>query len=97
MAVLVALLWLCSHGVDLCHQAKDDYEDEDGSFYESLLDRTMSNPSHCAGKHTDDYCCSAYLDWYREKPHRLGTGGSSICSSFCDSNAIPGRSISMLW
>ncbi|KAK4769991.1 hypothetical protein SAY87_030523 [Trapa incisa] len=40
-----AFLLLLSFWIDLCHQANDDYDDEDGSFYESLLERTMSNPS----------------------------------------------------
>ncbi|XP_031394848.1 tobamovirus multiplication protein 1-like isoform X2 [Punica granatum] len=47
--LFAAFLLLLSFWVDLCHQAKDDYEDEDGSFYESLLDRTMSNPSNSRG------------------------------------------------
>ncbi|KAA3479043.1 tobamovirus multiplication protein 1-like isoform X1 [Gossypium australe] len=45
VAMLVLLLWFCSHGVDLCHQADDEEEEDDEQgFLEALIQNSLNRP-----------------------------------------------------
>ncbi|XP_038981489.1 uncharacterized protein LOC103709867 isoform X3 [Phoenix dactylifera] len=58
LALLVRWLWIYLDGVDLCHQANDeDEEDDESSYNEALLEKSETKSSSL---HTDGHrrCCS---------------------------------------
>ncbi|WRX07819.1 THH1/TOM1/TOM3 domain - like 1 [Theobroma cacao] len=57
VALLVSCVWLCSHGVDLCHQANDEEEDEEISSQQALLDSSKSKAG-LSNKDARWKCCS---------------------------------------